>query len=34
LRVRISSRHPGASPSAVLRPPGHLPGLSGEETDK
>jgi diacylglycerol kinase family enzyme len=25
LRVRISSRHPGASPSARLRPPGHPP---------
>jgi diacylglycerol kinase family enzyme len=25
LRVRISPRHPGASPSARLRPPGHPP---------
>jgi diacylglycerol kinase family enzyme len=25
LRVRISARHPGASPSARLRPPGHPP---------
>ncbi len=32
LRVRISPRHPGASPSALLHPPGHPPNL-GEETD-
>ena len=34
LRVRISPRHPGASPSALLRLPGHPPDLRGEETDR
>jgi diacylglycerol kinase family enzyme len=29
LRVRISPRHPGASPSARLRPPGHPPRSPG-----
>jgi diacylglycerol kinase family enzyme len=29
LRVRISPRHPGASPSARLRPPGHPPRSQG-----
>jgi len=29
LRVRISSRHPGASPSARLRLPGHPPRFQG-----
>ena len=33
LRVRISPRHPGASPSARLRLPGYPPNLRGE-TDK
>ena len=34
LRVRISPRHPGASPSALLHLPGHPPNLREEETDK
>jgi len=33
LRVRISPRHPGASPSALLHLPGHPPNLGEEETD-
>jgi diacylglycerol kinase family enzyme len=31
LRVRISPRHPGASPSARLRLPGHLPRSQGRK---
>ena len=31
LRVRISVRHPGASPSARLRLPGHLPGTASHQ---
>jgi diacylglycerol kinase family enzyme len=34
LRVRISPRHPGASPSARLHLPGYRPTLRGEETDR
>ena len=34
LRVRISPRHPGASPSALLHLPGHPPNHRGEETDR
>jgi hypothetical protein len=34
LRVRISPRHPGASPSARLHLPSYPPDLRGEETDR
>jgi diacylglycerol kinase family enzyme len=33
LRVRISPRHPGASPSALLHLPGHPPNLREDERD-